>query len=108
MGDIIRARAARTKYFKATLFSDPAWDMLLQLYWAAVSGEELSVKSVAHGSGTPWATALRWINILLEEGLIERERDTRDGRRTLVRLSEGGLTAMENYLASLPPGTKPL
>ena len=43
--------------------------------------------------------ALRWLRILEARGLVEREDDGRDGRRTFVHLSPAGLAAMDATLA---------
>lgn len=98
---IIRARARRGDFFNPRLFSDPAWSMLLELYAASIANQKLSVKSLRIASGVPWATALRWIDVLVREGLICRQRDPRDRRRTFVMLSTAGLDAMAAYFDSI-------
>lgn len=93
----ISARGSRGRFFKASLFSDPAWDILLELFDAAHENRQVSVSSVGLTAGIPQTTALRWINALEREGLIDRACDPRDGRRTFLNLSDSGLTAMYRY-----------
>jgi DNA-binding MarR family transcriptional regulator len=84
---IHRARRERLHYFSDELFSDPGWDMILSLYCAEGRGERLSVTALGHTVGLPQTTAVRWIKSLSEAGLIERERDEHDRRRSFLRLT---------------------
>jgi DNA-binding MarR family transcriptional regulator len=103
-----RARSLRDRFFNPRLFGDPAWDMLLDLYEAELSQSKVSVTSLAHGSAIPCTTALRWMNALISEGLVERRDDPLDGRRSFVSLSARGSEAMRDYFASLPASVYPL
>ena len=84
----------------AEIFGEPAWDILLDLYIAHVENKPVSVSSACIGSAAPPTTGLRWLGVLTEEGLILREHDPEDQRRVLVRLSDRGLAAMDQYFAS--------
>ena len=76
------------------LFSDPAWNILLDLFLSDESGRDLSVTAVCIGSRSSAATALRYISLLVQRGLIDRIADEHDGRRTYVRLTAKGWNAM--------------
>lgn len=93
----IAARAQRAQYFGANLFADPAWDILLQLYSAALMQRKLPVSKLTARSGVPMSTALRWIAALEKEGLIARQEDPFDGRRVYINLSVKGLRRMQTY-----------
>jgi DNA-binding MarR family transcriptional regulator len=93
----IEARAARARFFKASLFSDPAWDILLDLFAADQEGRRISISAVGLTAGIPLTTALRWINALEREDLVERAGDPTDARRTFLRLSDKGRGAMSLY-----------
>jgi hypothetical protein len=80
------------------LFGEPAWDILLDLYIAHCEGKPVSVSSACIGSAAPPTTGLRWLGVLAHEGLIVRENDSADNRRVMVRLSDAGIAAMENFL----------
>jgi len=79
------------------LFGEPAWDMLLDLFIAAHENRDVSVTSACLGSGVPPSTALRSLAVLQERGIIIREDDARDGRRTFVRISAAGFTEFSRY-----------
>ena len=80
------------------LFGEPAWDMLLDLYLADFDGKRLSVTGACIGSAVPVTTALRWLDRLDEAGLITREGDARDGRRTHVQITPLARQAMDACL----------
>lgn len=94
-------RRRRTNIFgNPELFGEPAWDILLDLYIAHVEKKPVSVSSACIGSAAPPTTGLRWLGVLAEQELVLREHDPEDQRRVLVRLTERGLTAMDDYFAS--------
>lgn len=94
---LIAARSDRDSLFDPNLFSDPAWDMLLDLALAEASGRPISVTSLCLASRAPTTTALRRIDDLQESGLIERIPDQADRRRITVRLTDLGRERMEEY-----------
>jgi len=101
---IIRDRQARGQHFARSLFADPAWDMLLDLTAARVERRRVSISSLCLASGVPSTTALRWIRMLEDARLIEREVDVGDRRRSFVVLTDTAALAMARYLASIGAG----
>jgi len=91
-------RRRRGRYLPPDLFGEPTWDILLDLYVATRENRPVPTTSACIGAHVPPTTALRWLRILEERGLVEREDDGRDGRRTFVRLTGQGLAAMEGWL----------
>jgi DNA-binding MarR family transcriptional regulator len=100
--DILKARRARDKFFNRTLFADPAWDILLELYAAELGQRPLTVGSACIGAAVPASTALRWITALEREGLVTRQNDRFDARRLYVSLTPDGVAAMEAFFRALP------
>lgn len=94
-------RKIRASIFDAEIADSPAWQILLDL-WSA-PGDDLHnyVSSIAIGTGLPLTTALRYIESLLNAGLVERRRDTGDGRRVLVLLTEKARWLFSQYQALL-------
>lgn len=91
-------RRLREEILGNELFGDPGWDLMLDLYIAQASGKRVSVTSAAIGSGKPMSTGLRWVKLLIERGLIIREADPYDGRRSYLRLTPSAYEAMEDFL----------
>lgn len=99
---IQRSRQLRTRYFDPHLFSDPMWDMLLELYANHIANAPISVTSLCIASGAPATTGLRRLDDLAREGFIERQPDPKDGRRIMISLSDAGVQRMGRYFGSLP------
>lgn len=102
--EIYVGRRRRARFLTGDLFGEPTWDILLDLYIAARENRRVPTTSACIGAHVPPTTALRWLRILEARGIVEREEDGRDGRRTFVRLSSRGLSSMDAYLQSLTSG----
>jgi DNA-binding MarR family transcriptional regulator len=98
---VIRNRQRRREIFGKAMLADPAWDMILDLAIARARYRRVSVSSLCIASGVPPTTALRWIKVLIDEGLIQREADSQDKRRTFVSLTEKGTRKIAGYFVSL-------
>ena len=94
---IIRQRKLRAAFFDATLFADPAWDMLLDLAAATRENINVSTSSLCIAANVPATTALRWISVMSDAGLLEKVEDTTDRRRNFVVLSEKAVDALDRY-----------
>ena len=103
---IIRQRQLRSRFFNSELFSDPAWDMILDLAAAAMEHKSVSVTSLCTASCVPPTTALRWIRLLTDKGILKRVEDPRDRRRVFIGLTEEGLTALARYFELLGSDAK--
>jgi DNA-binding MarR family transcriptional regulator len=98
---IMRSRSNRTKHFAPAMFGEPAWDMLLALYIAAAESKRLSVTQLTSFSGSPQATALRWLEYLSKQELVAREPHSRDGRVYYIDLTDKGRSALNDYLTAI-------
>jgi hypothetical protein len=80
---VLSVRRARARIFGENLFSDPAWDMILELYAANLSGRSLPLRELAVTTETPVSTTARWASILEEIGLIETTKTAQEHVRRL-------------------------
>ena len=96
---IISARRSREHFFSATLFADPAWDIILNLMAARLAGERLTVSGVCSIASVPPTTALRWIKALERAEIVARRQDEMDGRRVFVVLSDSAANAINDWYA---------
>jgi DNA-binding MarR family transcriptional regulator len=94
-------RKVRDQVLGDALFSEPAWDILLDLFISDHDRRQLSVSAVCIGARAPSATALRYLTMLQDSNLVERTRDERDGRRSHVQLTPLGRRRMASLLGRL-------
>jgi DNA-binding MarR family transcriptional regulator len=98
---IIRSRTDRKKFFPVTLLSEPAWDMLLKLYAAAIEKRAVSLADLARTANVGPSAAARWVSALEQEGFVSRP--SAQGVDT-VSLTEKGWLAMDSYFENMSSG----
>ncbi|MFM5908231.1 MAG: MarR family transcriptional regulator [Novosphingobium sp.] len=102
-----RARRLRAQFFEGMdLFGEPGWDLLLDLFIAAIEGKSVPVTSACIGAAVPTTTALRWLSILETRGLVVRRADGNDARRVFVELTPRACEAMQAYFMRIMPGRR--
>lgn len=94
IASILSFRQARTEVFGPNLFSDPAWDVLLELYGAELGGRSVSLHDLAIASDTPQSATARWIGELGERGLVDTRRDSMDSVTLWISLTPEGSSRM--------------
>lgn len=95
---IYRMRRRRAAYWPEELFGEPVWDIMLDLYVRAYEGRDVSVTSACLASGVPQTTALRWVTLLEERGLVERHDAKHDLRVHYLRLTLDGARRIQHFL----------
>lgn len=109
VGTLVRAvqaaRRRRAAFFDDGLFSDPCWDMLLELYALYLEQRRASVSNLYVASCVPASTALRWIAKLEQDGLAMRDEDPLDARRSWIKLTPEGSKRMQRFFEMLPLAT---
>lgn len=103
---IIAARRTREAIIGDELFADPAWDILLELYAAALVQTKVATSDLCKASAVPATTALRWIDRLESAGLLQRQGDPLDARRTAIELTHKGELKMESYFRIVRSGLR--
>lgn len=76
---------------------EPCWDILLDSCIAEIEGHRVSVTSLCFASGVPLSTALRWLSMLERDGMLERQADPSDKRRTFLRITKRAFEDMLQY-----------
>ena len=98
---VIRGRRLRGKYFDETLFADPAWDMMLDLLQSEIAQHRVPVSNLCIAAAVPATTALRWLKMLVGQGLFVRRADPHNGRRVFVKLAPDTSHALRRYFAEV-------
>jgi len=96
---VYRSRRKRSAYFTDTLFGEPAWDMLFDLFIHQVRRKRVQVTSACLASAVPATTALRWITVLEQEGLVQRVPSVQDKRIQFIELTKVGHLAIARWLS---------
>lgn len=94
---VIEKRSLRFDIFPPMLFSDPAWDMLLELYARQLEHRPLNISRLIATLPVAATTTHRWIEKLEAEALITRRKDPRNAKRIWIALSERGRNLMDRY-----------
>jgi DNA-binding MarR family transcriptional regulator len=84
-----------TTNFGVSLFSDPAWDILLDIYINTNKNIGISVSNACLSSSAPNTTALRYITDMVNRGVIERTAHPNDRRVFLINLSAKAVKIMD-------------
>ncbi|WP_395330018.1 MarR family transcriptional regulator [Novosphingobium sp. BL-8H] len=94
---IYERRRRRNRFFDDALFGEAAWDMMVDLYIHEHQDRLISVTSATLASCVPPTTALRWITVLEEQGMVSRTEDPADARRRYLHLTEKSKSMLTNY-----------
>lgn len=97
----ISKRDLRRKYFPSELFSEPGWNILLDMYESLLRDRAVSVTDACIASQSAPTTALRWLQRLVELDLVERRPSTSDNRVTYLSLSEQAVQSLREYFEAL-------
>jgi len=94
-----KLRSRRNDLVGAPLFRDPAWDMLLELFVAHERREDLTITSLCYAAGVPLSTGTRQFQRLEEHGLVTREGDLEDTRRTIAKPTAKAIASVATFAA---------
>ncbi|MEP0144501.1 MAG: hypothetical protein ABJP02_10355 [Parasphingorhabdus sp.] len=92
---------AETLNLGSGLFSDSCWDMCLDIYICDLKDEKITISSIAHSSGIPMTTAMRYINVMTEDGLLEKSSNPSDNRMVFISTSDNCKEKISTILRNL-------
>lgn len=98
---VFLAQADRRRILGPGLAAETAWDIMLVLYCEWAQGKKLSTTDVGLATAIPSTSALRWLSIFEAKGVIVREDDPTDKRRTWITLTPKGAATVERCLERL-------
>lgn len=98
--DHFKKQKSRERIFgRTTIFSDPAWNILVDLFIASEERKPITVSSACISSSVPTTTALRYLKLLEDDGHILRVEHRSNGRLSLLYLSEATNNQLRRYFA---------
>lgn len=98
---IVASRRKLGERFDPTLFANPGMDILLFLFAEGVNGATVTTNACCSAAGVPRTTALRWIKLLQDRGLVEGSDDATDRRVTMLGLTHHGRTTLREWLVDI-------
>lgn len=88
-------RQRRMEMFDGSFATEPPFALLLALYVHEEREPDISVRMLAKLAWLAYTTAVRWVDELEREGLVEREAHPGDGRAGRVQLTKKARAALE-------------
>lgn len=95
---ILASRRRRCSILPRMILGEPTWEMIVDLYVTCAEGRRTDVSGLCHASGVAPTTALRYLNLLADAGLITRVEDEDDGRRAFLEISDALRSALAEWL----------
>jgi FixJ family two-component response regulator/DNA-binding MarR family transcriptional regulator len=99
--NMMASRRRRFEFLDPDLFSDPAWDILLELTLAKLEGVSIPTSSACAATSAPYSTAFRHIGQLVESGLVRKWKDPKDSRLAMLELEDDAYEAMIKYVKAI-------
>ena len=78
---------------------EPSWTILLEVYRAEMKGRRLSVSKLCSLDEASQTTAWRRIRSMEDDGLLLREQDPLDARRSFVSLTDSSSKAVSEFMS---------
>lgn len=100
-GSIMSARRRLGGHFDASLFANPGLDILLFLFAEGLHGATVTTNACCAAAGVPRTTALRWIKLLQDRGLIDGSDDVSDRRVTMLALTPRARETVRAWLTEI-------
>ncbi len=98
---IASARRRLTEHLEASLFANPGLDIMLFLFAEGMHGATVTTNACCSAAGVPRTTALRWIKLLQDRGLVIGSDDVSDRRVTMLALSDYGRQTIRTWLGEI-------
>jgi DNA-binding MarR family transcriptional regulator len=99
--NIAAARRKLGTHLEASLFANPGLDIMLFLFAEGINGATVTTNACCAAAGVPRTTALRWIKLLQDRGLVDGSDDISDRRVTMLALSPQGRTTIRTWLSEI-------
>jgi hypothetical protein len=97
---LIRARKERDRFIPSGLLGEPVWDLLLYLLDEELMQSDVSVASACRACGHPDHIGVRWLDVLVENGLAALSRPPAGGAE-IVRLTRAASHDLRTYILEL-------
>lgn len=83
------------------VISDPAWDILLELFASSLEKRDVMVADACNAVGCPLTTGLGYLRLLQDAGLVHRKDQRRDMRTRIITITDEGRDLVHTFLTRL-------
>lgn len=90
-------RRAQRSIFPEAVLRESCWDIMLLCLTSELAGRCMCVKQIRCELEESQTSVLRRIGTLEQAGMVLRQRDELDGRRTIVRLTRHATIALSRF-----------
>lgn len=87
---VLNVRRARGALFGRQLFTDHAWDMILELYAARLANRRMTAAELARSIDLSESVVRRWISALVDAGVIASRGGPEESTEKTFGLTEEG------------------
>lgn len=94
---VLQWRRFQRSIFPDAVFRESCWDIMLLCFTGQLAGRQMCVKQIRIELDESNTSLLRRLQELEDAGMVRRERDDVDARRTIVRLTDEAAAAMSRY-----------
>ncbi len=98
---IVAARRKLGSRLDGALFANPGLDILMYLFAEGVNGATVTTNACCAAAGVPRTTALRWVKLLQDRGLIDGSDDITDRRVTMLALTDRARDIVRLWLSEI-------
>ncbi|WP_372919377.1 response regulator [Sandarakinorhabdus sp.] len=98
---LIRAEATRAVAIGGKTVGDPTWNILFDLLLASLENRQIAISSACIVAGMPTTTALRLITRMVDDNVLIRVPDGKDGRRHFLAIEPTVEVALKRYIRDL-------
>lgn len=98
---IVAARRKLAGHLDGALFANPGLDILMFLFAEGVNGATVTTNACCAAAGVPRTTALRWVKLLQDRGLIAGSDDVSDRRVTMLALTDRARDIVRVWLSEI-------
>lgn len=100
---IVAARRRLASHLDAALFANPGLDIMMFLFAEGVEGGPVTTNACCAAAGVPRTTALRWVKLLQDRGLVDCSDDVSDRRVTMLALTDRARDIVRLWLTEVSP-----
>lgn len=80
------------------LFSQPVWEMLIQIFFLHLSGDNIPVSKICEDSHLPMSTARRWLQILERKSYIVLDAGIADSLDERIQLTDHAIAVLSSVI----------